>query len=146
MDIRLAKESDFEDGIELIKEFREESLKDYGVEVKPDQIQEVFKQCIANTLVIDIDGKVVGTIAGIVTCLPADGSKVYQEVIWYVKKVYRKYGVLLLKKLEEFCRGQGIKHIIMIGMANLKAEKLANFYKKLGFKELETHYIKNLEA
>ena len=146
IDIRLAKASDFEDRLELIREFREESLKDYNIEVKPEQLQTVFKQCLANTLVVDVDGKVVGTVAGVISTLPQDGSKVYQEIIWYVKKNYRRYGVKLLKGLETFCREKGIKHIIMIAMANLKAEKLSKFYKRLGFMEMETHYIKNLEV
>jgi len=143
--IRLAEETDIEDGLELIKEFTEESLKDYGAgAVNPEQIKAVFKLCIGSTLVVEKDGLIVGTVAGIVNNFPSDGSKVYQEIIWYVSKAYRKYGVLLFRKLEEFCRAKGIKHIIMIHLANLKAAKLDRFYTRLGFKELETHYIKTL--
>ena len=142
--IRLARESDIEKSIDLIKEFHQESLKEYGFQVDPEKAKLLFKQYVATSLVIDLEDKIVGVISGTINTFPTDGSKVFQEVVWYVSKKYRKYGVLLLKKLEDYCQEQGVTHIVMANMANLKAEKLAKFYKRLGFKELEVHYIKKI--
>ena len=142
--IRLATEKDIDKSIGLIKEFQEESLYEYGFEIKPEQAKELFKKYVDTTLVIEKDNRIVGLISGTIITLPADGSKVFQEVIWYVSKKYRRYGIALLKKVEEYCLKCGISKVIMIHMANSKADKLEKFYESIGFKKLETHYIKTV--
>lgn len=62
-----------------------------------------------------------------------------------MSKKYRKYGVKLLKVLEQNCKAQGITHILMVHMFNSKADKLGEFYRKCGFMPLEIHYIKSLQ-
>jgi hypothetical protein len=51
-------------------------------------------------------------------------GKVYQELVWFVSKPYRKYGIKLLKALENKCKQEGIQAIIVGAMQNSKAESL----------------------
>lgn len=146
VDIRPAVLGDIEASIELMREFQGESLGFFGFEVKADKAQELVKQFIDSSLVAVSEGKVVGVIAGTINTFPLDGSKVFQEVVWYVSKQYRFCGIALFKALEIYCKRWGISHIVMVNMANLKSDKLNRFYKHMGFQELEVHYIKTLGA
>ena len=144
VDVRLAQNSDAECLVKIIKEFYEEGLSGCGVTFSDEKTQETFFLNEANTLVVTIDEKIVGFVGGTMITFPISNVKVFQEIGWYIQENYRRYGVLLFRKLEEFCRKEGVKHIVMGHLAKLGAERLAKFFKRMGYKELEVHYIKEL--
>jgi len=130
--------------VKLIKEFHAEALADYGLNCEHSEIADAIMDNYSNTLVLEMDRKVVGVISGKVISYPLQKAKLFQEMIWYVSKDYRRYGLKLLQELEKRCKERGIHSIIMVALGNSMAERLDNYYKRLGYRELEKHYIKVL--
>ncbi|MCK4276439.1 MAG: GNAT family N-acetyltransferase, partial [Phycisphaerae bacterium] len=143
--IRQYAPDDFTDVARLLKEFHAEALADYGLNCEHREIADAIMDSYANTLVLEMDRKVVGLISGKVISYPLQKAKLFQEMIWYVSKDYRRYGLKLLKELEKRCKDRGINMIIMVALGNSMAERLHNYYERLGYRELETHYIRVLE-
>ena len=143
IDIRWAQVSDIDNAIELMQEFQDESLGEYGLEIKVEQAKELLKKYVDTSLVAIRDNKIVGVIAGTITDYPL-GGKIFQEIVWYVSKKHRVCGLLLFRELEEYCKKIGVSHIVMVHMANLKSQKLGKFYQRIGFKPLEIQYIKTV--
>ncbi len=142
--VRLAKIEDIEPVLLLLKDFHKESLSKYNV-FCDDNVARVFMQkCVETSFVLEMEGKVVGILGGMITHYPLNDEKMYYEMVWYVDPKYRLHGVSLFHKLEDYCKEQGIKKIGMALMANSKATKLEKFYKRLGFELLEKHYIKSV--
>ena len=145
MIIRPAKIEDIEQGLELIKEFHTESLDEYNIFCDENIAREVMKAFISTSLVMEKDGKIIGVISGAITNYPLNNKKIFQEVLWFVSKQYRKYGLLLLKELERYAKEiWGCAQIVMVHMMDTKAKKLSKFYVRQGFKPLEMQYIKTL--
>ena len=144
MIIRPAQLVDLDNLLPLFEEFCKESLNEYGMQVDANYLRNIATYYVDNTLVAEVDNKLVGIISGIIVDIPTSGGKVYQEVVWFVSKPYRKYGIKLLNALEDKCKNEGIKSIMMVAMANSSAAELERFYIKSGFKLLEKQYIKQL--
>ena len=143
--IRQYAPDDFMDIAHLLEEFHAESLKEYGLECEPDQLEKAVEEYKSEGLVLEMDGKIVGLITGKVIDYPLQKAKIFQELIWYVSKNYRKYGLKLLKELEKRCKERGIYTIIMVALGNSMTAKLDRLYRMTGYKLLETHYIKVME-
>jgi len=75
---------------------------------------------------------------------PSSNEKIWHEVIWYVAKRFRKYGVRLFKQVREQLKERGFTALVMIYMHNSKSDKLARLYERLGFTAMETNYIGRL--
>ena len=144
MIIREANKEDLSGIIPLLKEFCTESLAEYGAYIKPQHIILMADKYLANTLVVEIDDNIVGVISGVIVDLPVNGEKAYQEVVWFITKKYRRYGIRLYNAIETRCRERGIRFILMVSMDNSKAEELDRFYKKIGFRLTERQYMKDL--
>ncbi len=140
--IRKARVDDIINCLELLKEFQRESLGEYGFEVDIEQAQELVRQYVETSFIVELGGKIVGLLAGFITIFPLDNSRIFHEIAWYVSKPHRMTGVKLLKYVEDYCRKENIQHIVMVHMANLKSKKLGDFYTRMGYRALETHYIK----
>lgn len=128
----------------LIEAFGKESLNEYGFKIEIETWNKTAEKVINSSFVVDINGDIVGIIALVVYQSPLGGECIAQEIIWYIKKEQRRYGVKLLRFVENWCLEQGIKKIIMIQMANLMMKKLGKFYQACGYHPLENHYIKML--
>jgi len=144
--IRLVETKDIDQLIPLVKAFYDESLSKYGFPMSEEVVKATIEHHIKNEsgLVLEIDNKVVGTIAGQFVELMGSGQKVFQEVIWYVLPEYRKYGLKLFDETEEHCKRIGMSAIIMGYMGNLNCEKMDRFYKRHGYEPLEVQWIKKL--
>lgn len=135
---------DFDSVRELIHAFHREALHEFGLSCESAQINATINECFNEALALEVDGKVVGVIAGKVVDYPLQEAKIFQEMIWYVAKDYRRYGIKLLEVLEERCRSRGMAGIVMVLLENSKSGKLGRFYEKMGYKPLEKHFIKGL--
>ena len=89
-------------------------------------------------------GKVVGVFSGYYTTYILNNEKLFHEIVWYVNPDHRRCGLSLYKHCEVAIKEQGAKKIVMIHMANAMSEELSSLYSKLGYKPLETHYVKDL--
>lgn len=141
-EIRPIKLEDFDDVIELLKEFHADVLNEFvgfDITVVKDSITKHFD----TTLVLEIEGKVVGIIAGQEIDYPLQKAKLFQEIIWYVSKKHRRHGIALLHEVERRCKERGNSGIIMVHLYNNK-EKMERFYEFMGYKLMEIHYFKRL--
>jgi GNAT superfamily N-acetyltransferase len=129
---------------ELVTEFYEEALKEYNATYSPESVDACIEQCAENIILLINNGKCEGILAGTEAKNPISGERVFQEIIWYVSKKHRHFGVTLLKKAEAILKERGFTGIVMACLHNSKTEKLFTFYRKMGFVPIETHFIRGL--
>lgn len=147
MIIRKATAEDLPAVLELLKEFQEESLKEYGANINAELLRESCENYVATTFIAEQDGKVIGVLAGTVKKVPTFSKPIYHEEVWYVTKAHRlRAGIHLLKTLEEWCEVNGIGAIIMVHMYNSKADELDTFYRKSGYSPFEVDYVKLIKG
>jgi len=128
----------------MIGEFHQESLDDYGLSLDRKTLDQTIDALKHQTYLMILDGKAQGVLAGKEVETPSGVENVWHEVVWYVSKNCRRYGIKMLKIIIEKVRDQGYKHMVMCHMHNGKTEKLARLYERLGFKPMETHYMGRL--
>lgn len=92
------------------------------------------------------DDTLTGTIGGIVYPDPNDGETVAGEMFWYVPPEKRagSEGIRLFTEFEKTAKSQGAKRITMIHLERNNGKILGAFYRKRGYRPIETHYIKEL--
>jgi N-acetylglutamate synthase-like GNAT family acetyltransferase len=147
--IRSARPEDANAIVNLVMEFKDESLHEYSMSFRTKTIFKIVKNLINDGVcsVIDDNGNISGVVIGLVfPSIFDEHILIAQEMIWYVSEKFRHGigGIRLLKFFENECKKKGVRQIIMVHMGNSKAEKLELFYKKIGYKELERHYIKEV--
>jgi GNAT superfamily N-acetyltransferase len=144
MTIERGSEARYSEALELIRNFYRESLSEYGLTFDDAFIVSNFDKYKDNAFLLIVDGKCEGVMAGLDVKSPLNNDRVFQEVIWYVNEKYRSKGVLLLKKAQEILKSEGYASMVMVCLHNSKTDKLFKFYEKMGYKPLETHFIKPL--
>ena len=145
MEIRPLTRDDYEASLCLIAEFAEESLGEYGTYIDPKKLQETFDKGYLTSFGGFVDGKMVGVFGGQIVTDLCSRHPAYQEMIWFMNKDYRRHGLKLLFKAMDWCKSQGITRMIMVCMHNSKTEKIFDLYERLGFKPMETHFVKEIE-
>ena len=145
MIIRTATTNDAIEATELLKQFCQESLDEYGMNIALASVQRTAKGCAATSLVLEHEGKIVGLLAGAITMNPIDNQRIWQEIVWYVSKPYRRHGVKLLRTMEIKVKQEwGCAGMMMVCMGNSMTKKLDAYYQREGYVPLETHYFKRL--
>jgi len=142
--VREMKMEDLEKIINLLKEFQKESFGDYGVDVSPEYIRKISEAYKDSTFVLEQEGNIVGVLVLSLTLLPVNGEIIAEELVWYVSKKFRRFGINLLTFAEKWCIHKGIRRLIMVCMANSKAKVLERFYMRQGYEPMQVHYIKKL--
>ena len=142
--VRPCEEKDFFMIKDIIKEFHTEALEKFGLQYDDAQTNVVIETEYKEALVLEVGGDVVGVISGHLIADGVHAGKIFQETIWYVKKEHRGYGKRLIKALEHRCKEQGLNAIIMGLIGNKMGERVELYYNRLGYKVLETHFIKEL--
>ena len=141
---RMMEKKDLNQLLVLFNEFVEESLAEYDVDLNIDFINKIAEQYIETSFVAEKDGNIVGVLAGSILSIPTFKTPIYQEQVWFFSKEHRLHGVGLLRYAEKTLKDCDVTHIIMANMVNSKADKVEKFYKRVGYKPMETHYIKAL--
>jgi GNAT superfamily N-acetyltransferase len=93
---------------------------------------------------LKINGKIVGGICIIFVESMLDGVLECSELFWYVDDEYRGKGISLLLHAEKYAKQNGAKRMIMMYLINSMPDKLEKLYTRMGFRELERSYIKEL--
>jgi len=134
--------------LELVQQFEAESFGEFGLGINPELFDQMIDSQKDSSFLLLIDGKLEGLLAGYSTKAPCikDGL-VWQETVWFVSKKYRnsRYGLQLFKMASEALKQRGITAMLMAHLHNETGEKLGKLYDRLGFKPLETHYIRRLQ-
>jgi GNAT superfamily N-acetyltransferase len=132
------------DVLELVTEFYNEAMKDYDTGIDIDTLKHTIDIYKDNSFLLIREDKCIGLIAGLTGHSPINNDKVYQEIIWYVSKPYRRYGVHLLYEVERLLTARGYSSIIMACLHNSMTDKLFRLYERLGYKPVETHFRREL--
>ena len=106
--------------------------------------EDYFKNAIKESFVIvaETDNKVVGYLLGEESCIPYYNFKIAELCNMCIDSNYRKQGIgnLLYKEFEKFYNEQGITRFMVT--ASFKNESAKAFYKKMGFSEANSTFIK----
>ncbi len=90
-------------------------------------------------------GNIVGALGGVKYSDINSSEIIATEMFWFVRKEHRGKGIKLLNEFEKWTKSMGIKKLIMVHLSNLMSDKLKRFYKRIGYKEIEIHYLKELK-
>lgn len=138
----------YDDIIQLIREFNQESFYEYN-NLPMDEsylIGSFIKFKDSSFCLIDDNDKCVGILAGQAIDNVINGTKWWQEIVWYVNKDYRLHGVRFLRKAEQMLKDDDFQMMIMVCLHNSKTDKLFRLYERTGFKAMETHFLKQLQG
>lgn len=137
----------FLDVVKLVENFHKEAVGEYDDVFDPNVLIETIRvqsEHPENAFLLIVDGVCQGILFGARFKSPINGKWIFQEVIWYVNEPFRRYGVRLLREAEKLLKSSGISVMIMAVLENSKTEKLKAFYQRLGFKPMETHFVRPL--
>lgn len=136
----------FLDVVKLVESFHREAVAEYDQLFDAQTIIDTIKahKDAETAFLLIIDGSCQGILFGVETKSLLNGSKVFQEIIWYVNKSHRGFGLALFREAEKLLKLKNFKTIIMAVLENSKTQKLKAFYERLGFKPMETHYVRTL--
>lgn len=105
---------------------------------------EYFRNAINESFVVvaEIDNKIVGYLLGEECNIPYYKFRIAELCNMCIAKDYRKQGIgnMLYKEFEKFYKEIGINHFIVT--ASFKNESAKAFYKKMGFSEANSTFIK----
>lgn len=129
----------------LVEAFHEEAVGEYNGLVDKERVLNTITTCEPeNAFLMVIDGKCQGLLYGVSFLSMTGEARIFQEVMWYVNKPFRRYGIKLLKEVENILKSRGVNTIIMAVLENSKSEKLKRFYAGMGFRKMEEHWIREI--
>lgn len=142
--IRLATPDDIDQIAVLGERFITESHYRRLIGINPDALRSVAEMLIREDhgllLVDEFYGELAGMIGMIATIHPTSWEPVASELFWYVPPEARGCGLKLLYAAERWARKSDLKRCIMVS----PNERVATLYRRLGYDELETQFIKDI--
>jgi len=134
-----------DDVVALVQEFESEFFGEFGLEINHETFDQAIDAQKYSSFLLLNDGRVEGLLSGQLQHGFGLKGLMWQEVIWYVRKPYRKHGVKLLKAAMKSLKAQGVKAVIMAHLANELGSRIGKVYERYGFKPLEMHYIRRFD-
>jgi GNAT superfamily N-acetyltransferase len=100
----------------------------------------------ATVIVYEANGQPIGCIAGQVSTILFNNNRVASEVMWWVDPEHRKSkaGMKLLKAFESWAVYAKCDVIHMVCLAEEHGDVLDKLYTRLGYKQTERHYMKEI--
>ena len=137
------------DWIHLVEEFLKEGIDEYNFGYKKEDAETTFFLWIARqpAFLLEHGGEIIGVLAGSVgTHFFNYAGTYFQEAMWYVLPKYRHTsgGLKLLRAMEQECKRRGITKMVMAHTYSLMPRHFQKLYKGLGYKRIETKYIKDI--
>ena len=136
------------DVVRLVENFHKEAAGEYlglfDLGTIRETIAKLQGEQADNAFLLIVDDVCQGILAGVEYKSLSSCKRIFQEVIWYVNPEFRRFGVALLKNAEKRLKGAGIDIMIMAVLENSKTGKIKSLYKRLGFKPMESHYVRTL--
>lgn len=129
----------------LLDEAKKAGYSEYLPEDLTPIVLELIKQETVLCLRYET-GTIVGVLIYTISSNPfmVFKKKLAQELVWCVKKPYRKYSKLLLKHYEYSAKEQGCEYTILSHLETGRFKLLGKVYKQAGYHKLETMYEKEL--
>ena len=136
---------------EMAKDFHQYAIADKGLEFSPSDFVRystfLMESSIANILILEIEEKVIGTIAGIISPWFMNFSQlILTELWWWVDPEHRKGKIAfeLLDALTEWGKYCGATRMTMVSIGADREEIIKRYYKRKGFIYMETHFVKEI--
>lgn len=145
MRVEVYSDKYFIDVMKIVENFHKEAVCEYESLFDPQVlIGTIKKSDPSNAFLLIVDNACQGILFGTRFDSLINKTKIFQEIIWYVNKPFRTFGVNLLREAEKILKEQGICTMIMAVLENSKTEKIKSFYERLGYKPMETHFVRTL--
>lgn len=149
--VRLATHADIPTLLQMAYGFHSDALKSLGLGYNPSDYSRFISFLIegeaSTVFVLEQEGVVVGTIAGLISpwFMCHTELTVTEQWVW-VEPEARGQGAfdLLLQTLTEWGKGLGATKLNMIAIGSGTEQQVRNFYQKRGFKFAEAHFIKEI--
>lgn len=126
--------------------FHFEYLKSHYGEIDHDVVRNTINNFKANTFLL-INGKeCVGVLAGSFIKSNFNQRVFFQEIMWYVREPFGRYAFFLVEEVEKVLKSLGVSDMIMSAIESDKSQRIAGIYDRMGYKPLETHYIRSLNG
>ena len=122
-----------------------EFLRDFDAATFCNTWREILTAGIGVIIVMSNETGPTGAIGGICHTDPNNGRMTASEMFWFVAPESRGSGVTLYRAFEEWARLKGCVDIRMVHLSDSMPLKLKTFYEAIGFKEVETHYVKEIK-
>lgn len=133
------------DVVKLIENFHQEAISEYDQEIDPQALIETIKTADhKNAFLLIVNETCQGILYGMAQRSHVNGKTIFQEIMWYVNREYRGRGVWLLNEVERLLKLDGVCIMIMAVLENSKTAKLKRLYESIGYKAMETHYVRTL--
>ena len=130
----------------LLQQFCDEEVSEFGFLGDATKWTELAKLYVDSTFVaLNATDDVIGVLGGTVQPAFADYVKAFHSIVWYMRPDYRGHGLKLYAEVEEWCLSQGIKRMVLTHLHNAIGDQMARIFRLLGYKPLETHYIRDLD-
>uniref|UniRef100_A0A6M3KVM0 N-acetyltransferase domain-containing protein n=1 Tax=viral metagenome TaxID=1070528 RepID=A0A6M3KVM0_9ZZZZ len=145
--IRKAVENDLSRLYELgFTAYTQESLASFEMNLSEDKLKFVGEQAIKGgwSFVLVIDDIIVGCMLGAINPMMISDALVYGEIMFFIDEPYRKFTKTFIKKIECELINNGVSKFVLANIETNGADKIDRFYSIMGFKKMETHYMKSL--
>lgn len=116
--------------------------------LKPEVFESNWRKFLASGIGVVIglfhEATLCGVIGGLTVPDLCTGDTTTCETFWYVNQEQRRGGMSLrlLREFEVEAVKRGSKKVTLVHLAGENAEGLKKVYERLGFRALETHYVK----
>lgn len=149
--IRLATPEDIPRILQMAYGFHEDAIRPLGLGYTPASFGAylvfLIQSPIASVFVLEEDGRIRGTIAGLISPWFMCGSDVILTEQWvWVEPEARGGGAFsaLLKALTRWGIGLGATKLCMVAIGSGTEKQVREFYSRRGFTYMETHFLKDL--
>jgi hypothetical protein len=151
MIVRLADRKDLSKGLQMFDSinneelFRIDELKELGIEFDRDVAERFIEHLVNLKSVFVMDDKgIVGTMAGMYITSFFSKDIIFQSCLFYIKPEYRKFATRFIKRIEDLLRPTQVTKLIISNLDISRYKNLGRYYEMLGFKRLESHYLKGV--
>ena len=147
MDIRLAEEKDLPQIYKLgFDSYSEKIVEQYNGKVNKDKCRKLAETLVKNKSVFVgvIEGGIAGAMLGTIVESGFDSEVIYNSMFFFLKPEYRKFSKQFINDVAEILKFTAATRFV-IGMPAFNGgEKMERFLSIMGFKKLESHFIREV--
>lgn len=145
MQIRMATEEDIGSIFGLFADMSLDHLQGYDTIIDREKIKTSLVSMVRAQSVYlaqTEEGKIVGGMAGTIYPSLLSNDVVMCSMFFYIDKDKRNFTAGFIKQLEQILSKTGVTRLVIGNPDGNNGPEMDRFYSMLGFKKLETHYIK----